>query len=146
MARLTLLLGCLAVWGTTISTAEAQRRVPSYRSRPVISPYANLFRADNAGLNSYFSVVRPQQTIQQYMRDANYDIALQQQMLDQRTIQFQQELQQSLQANTTGGLQMRPTTGSAATALRRPAGTFMNYSNYFPTGTSAPTPQLRVRR
>jgi hypothetical protein len=146
MARLLLVLGCLAVWSASISTAEAQRRVPNYRSRPVISPYANLFRADNAGLNSYFSVVRPQQMVLQSMRDTNYDIALQQQLIDQRTQLFQQELQQSLQGGTTGALQVRPTTGTAATALRRPAGSFMNYSTYFPMGTSVPNPQLRVRR
>jgi hypothetical protein len=146
MARLVLLLGCLAVWGASISTAEAQRRVPNFRNRPAISPYANLFRADNAGLNSYFSVVRPQQMLQQQMRESNFELGLQQQLLDERTLLFQQELQQSLQAGTTSGLQLRPTTGSAATAVRRPAGTFMNYSTYFPTGTTLQNSQLRVRR
>jgi hypothetical protein len=145
MARLILLLGCVTLWLAPVDTAVAQRRVPNSRSRPVISPYANLFRADNAGLNSYFSVVRPQQMLSQAIRDADFDIAMQQQLIDQRSLQFQQELQQSLQGGTTGSLQMRPTTGSN-TALRRPAGTFMNYSNYFPMGTTGPNTQLRIRR
>ena len=127
MARRILLLGCLTTLWACSGIAEAQRRTPGYQSRPVISPYINLFRGDNAGLNSYFSVVRPQQMMNSYIRETNYDFQAQQQLIDQRSLQLQQELDQTLQGGT---LQQRPTTGTSS-ASRRPAGTFMNYSTYF---------------
>ncbi len=130
MARRILLLGCLTTLLAFSSSVEAQRRTPGFRNRPVISPYVSLFRGDNGGLNSYFSVVRPRVMLNNYMRDTNYDFAVQQQMIDQRSLQLQQELEQTLQGGT---LQQRPTTGTT-NAVRRPAGTFMNYSTYFGGG------------
>jgi hypothetical protein len=142
MARRILLLGCLTTLLACADVAEAQRRVPGYRSRPVLSPYINLFRGDNAGLNSYFSVVRPQQVLSDYINQTNFDFAQQQMLIDQRSLQLQQELEQGLQAET--GLQQRPTTGTGA--MRRPAGTFMNYSTFFRGNTAGPSSPMRVRR
>ena len=66
MARTILLLACLTALVASGSTAEAQRRVPAFRSRPVLSPYIGLFQGNNAGLNSYFAAVRPMQMMENF--------------------------------------------------------------------------------
>jgi hypothetical protein len=129
MAHRILLLGCLTTVLICSGVAEAQRRVPAYRSRSTISPYVNLFQSSNAGLNSYFGALRPRQIVDQQFRDTSSEFLFQQQQLDQRSLQFQQELEDTLTQGTT--LMTRPTSGTG-TAVRRPAGSFMNYSNYFP--------------
>jgi hypothetical protein len=129
MGRRILLVGCLTTILVCSSVAEAQRRIPAYRSRSTISPYVNLFQSSNAGLNSYFGALRPRQLVEQQFRETNNEFLFQQQQLEQRSLLFQQELEDTLTQSST--LMTRPTTGTGA-AVRRPAGTFMNYSTYFP--------------
>lgn len=131
--RLLCILGLLAVLSSS-QTALAQRRAPGYSSRPTISPYFNLFQANNGGLNSYFSFVRPRQQMNQFMQDVNRRESLQAAAVQYET----RELERSL-ANTIEGtakqLNLRPTPGSA---YRKNAGQFMNYSAFYPQGNSAP--------
>jgi hypothetical protein len=136
MSRQVRLLGVVILLMVCCSVADAQRRMPNYRSRPAISPYVGLFQGANGGLNSYFYVVRPRQTFQQEIQAADYAIARQQQAMEQRTIQLQQELQDTLMQPGGGGpLQLRPTT--TGTGLRRQAGTFMNYSAFYRGATQS---------
>ncbi len=141
MSRLFLLLGCLTTLLVCDGAAQAQRRTPNYRNRPVLSPYTSLFRGDNGGLNSYFSVVRPRLALNQYIQEADYEFRAQQQQMDQRSLYLQQELDEQLQGSS---LMMRPT-GSTG-AMRRPAGSFMNYSNYYRSGAGTSLNRSRSRR
>jgi hypothetical protein len=133
MSRHVLLFGGLILVLACCRVADAQRRVPNYRNRPAISPYVGLFQGANGGLNSYFYVVRPRQVVQQEIQAADYAIERQQLAIEQRAIQLQQELQDTLlQPGGGGPLQLRPTT--SATGMRRTAGTFMNYSAFYRQG------------
>jgi hypothetical protein len=128
MGRTTLLLGGLTAMLICCNVAEAQRRTPGFRGRPAISPYVQLFQGSNAGLNSYFGMVRPRVDVEQQLMSNANEFLYQQQQMDQRSLQLQQELEDTLSQGTST-LQTRPTTGSGA--VRRPAGAFMNYSTYF---------------
>ena len=130
MARIALTFVCLATLALG-NDAAAQRRTPGYANRPTISPYVNLFRANNGGLNSYFSYVRPQLEVQQFMQNASREVELNRRLALQDSVQLRDTLQQ--QTGGLEGLQQRPS--SNATAIRRPAGRFMSFGTFYPSNS-----------
>ncbi|MCA9150714.1 MAG: hypothetical protein KDA92_15485 [Planctomycetales bacterium] len=138
MARTLLAIaGCCLVLAT-VDTASAQRRTPGYANRPALSPYVNLFQANNGGLNSYFSFVRPRQEMDKFMRQQSQRNYMQQQFVAQEAYQIQRTIEDTLEENQ---LQLRPT--SSGNAMRRPAARYMQFSPFFPNGG---TVQARSRQ
>ncbi len=129
----------LAVWSTVVFCGEsshAQRRVPHYQRTPTMSPWINLFRTDSSGSSNYFGLVRPQQRLQQFANQTRRAEQLQRDMnfaAGNTFNQLENTLEQSL-------LQQRPA-GRSQTVMR--AGTFMDYSRFFPQ--SAVIRRNRVR-
>lgn len=132
MTRLTLPIACLTVL-LICGGLHAQRRTPGFVNRPTLSPYLNLFRANNGGLNSYFAYVRPQLEVQQFVQDATRQVNLNSMAIQQEAIELQQALLPSTQSAT---LQQRPTSTSA---VRRPAGRFMSFGTFYPSNASRNT-------
>ncbi len=129
--RLLCILGLLAVLSSS-QTVLAQRRVPGYSNRPTISPYFNLFQSNNGGLNSYFSFVRPQLQMNQFMQDVNRRESQQAAAVQNQTRELERTLVSTLEG-TSKQLNLRQTPGSA---YRKTPGQFMNYSTFYPQGNS----------
>jgi hypothetical protein len=134
MARLVFPVVLLVTLLIGSSSLHAQRRVPGYANRSTISPYVNLFRANDGGLNSYFDYVRPRLQLDQFVRDTNAQTNMQMQFAQQQTLMLQQSMEEAIMNSSTQQLQTRPTPGAA---FRRQAGSFMRYSPYFPQGQNS---------
>lgn len=137
MKRIWLILLVSAVALLIDRRAEAQRRIPHYQRTPTISPYINLFRADNGGLNSFVGNYQPSQRLRQFVDETNREFYFQQQATRQEAIRLSQEIAVATQqdAEAQQGLILRPT--STAGSIPRTAGGFLQYSQYFPNSTTA---------
>lgn len=127
--RLLCLLGLLAVLASS-QTVLAQRRAPGYANRPTISPYVNLFQSNNGGMNSYFSYVRPQLQMNQFMQDVTRRESQQAAAVQNQTRELERTLVSTIEG-TSKQLQLRQTPGSA---YRKAPGQFMQYSTFYPQG------------
>ena len=110
--------------------AEAQRRIPGFVDRPVISPYVNFFNSNSGGVNNYFSFVRPQLKMEQYVRDTARQMAFNRSFVKQEAVQ----LQRAINAVPEGILQLRPSTSS--NAIQRPRAQFMNFGTFYPSSSA----------
>jgi hypothetical protein len=133
MTRLAILMSTLVLVLVATSSVHAQRRQPGHLNRGTISPYLGLVSPTNRGMNSYFSYVRPIQQLDRVTRAQSQSAFAQQYNSQRQTAEFEQTvvnaLRQNSQAGGGTGLQQRQ---SAGAGQRRPAGTFMNTSSYFP--------------
>lgn len=132
MARILLTLAGLSLL-LTGSEAFAQRspggrRTPGFVNRPAISPYVSLFQSNNGGMNSYFAFVRPQQEMVKFMNQTTQQELAQRSLIQHEATQLQHSIEQAVQE---GELSVRPTSNSR---VMRPAGSFMQYSPFFPNG------------
>ena len=128
MARTLLAIAGVCLVLIVSDSAHAQRRTPGYSNRPALSPYVNLFQANNGGLNSYFSFVRPRQEMDKFMQQSSQRSMLQQSFAQQEAYQIQRTIEDTLEENQ---LQLRPT---STNAMRRPAARYMQFSPYYPNG------------
>lgn len=136
MSRITIAIASVALlFACGSAEAQVQRRVPGYVNRPTISPYVNLFQSNNGGLNSYFSFVRPRLRLDQEIRQQNQMLRDNQLAVQRESVMIQQSIEQAAEAT----LMQRPT--SSAAAFRRPAGTFMNFSTFYPSNTNTIQPR-----
>lgn len=141
MSRILPIIAFAAVVLFIAESSEAQRlgnrRTPVRNTRPAISPYVNLFRGDNGGLNSLYGFYIPRSRTLDFANQTNRELQYQRDLLTRDTLSLQREIQdasqQQQQQQGRGMLQMRPT-ASASGGVRRQAGTFLNHSNYFPQG------------
>jgi hypothetical protein len=134
MHRTLIALVAAAMISTLSSTADGQRRRNSFGPgygfgrTPTISPYVDLFRGNVGGLNSYLSVVRPQQ--RQIMFDQNQ--MAENRQFEQQLMQNQMMMQQSMgmpQPMGAGGVMLRP--GTQTLRAPMPAASYFNYSHYY---------------
>ena len=128
MARTLLAIAGVCLVLIVSDNAHAQRRTPGYSNRPALSPYVNLFQANNGGLNSYFSFVRPRQEMDKFMQQSSQRSMLQQSFAQQEAYHIQRTIEDTLEENQ---LQLRPT---STNAMRRPAARYMQFSPYYPNG------------
>jgi hypothetical protein len=117
--------------------SHAQRRIPGFVNQPAISPYINLFQGSNAGLNSYFTFVRPRLAMQDFVLRSAERQAFDERMIQRESLQIQRAVEETLGESA---LTLRPTNRGG---LRRPAGAFMNTRQFYPESSSA---QLRSYR
>ena len=138
MRRLLWIIAFSAVILLITSTSEAQRngkrRNPIRNQRPSISPYANLFRGDNGGLNSLYGFYIPRARTLEFANQTTRELQAQRSLLSEDTVKLQREIQSLYKTDTEASpqnrpmLQMRP----SGSAVRRRAGAFQNHSSFFP--------------
>lgn len=131
MTRLAILMSTVVLVLVTTTSAHAQRRQPGYLNRGALSPYLGLVNSTSGGMNSYFSYVRPIQQLDRVSRAQSQSAYAQQLSSQRQTAEFEQTVVDALKQNAPGGggLQQRQSVGAGQ---RRPAGSFMNTSSYFP--------------
>lgn len=132
MKRYALLIAALVALCGLTDTAEAQRRAPGFTSAPAVNPWV-LARGNSGGggaVGTYFSFVRPMSRMQDFVSRTDRNFMYQQQQLAYE----QREMNQMLRADATM-LQMRPTTQTGMTSR---AGSFMNYSRFYPQANPVP--------
>lgn len=136
MLRLTFITASLVLL-VGLSEASAQR-VPGFNRRNTVSPYLNLFNANQGGINNYFSFVRP------FQEQARFN---------QRQAAENQFLQQQLNRNQFGGTAnfapgagglLRPTNAGIGQPSR--AATYFDYSHFYGQPVSAQRTAGGVRR
>lgn len=122
LTRGMLLAAC--VCGLSLCRSDAcHAQVARYQPRtPTISPYLNLTRFDNGGLPNYYSLVRPQLNQQRFNTQA------------QRTVNFQEQQINTLQAEVNTGTNTPVITGGGSWFMQPATQTrFLDSSRYFPT-------------
>ena len=133
-----------------VVTAETQaQRTPGFIQRPTVSPYINLFNANQGGVNNYFSFVRPlQQQAQFNQQQMSQNMLLQQQLSNQQPYgqfgggvgQFGQR--QITLGNQPGGQRTLFRPASQGMGFPSTAATYFNYSHFYQT----PQTQRRFRQ
>jgi hypothetical protein len=137
MNRIAFVLLVTAVALLIDSQAEAQRRVPHYQRTPAISPYTNLFRGDNGGLNSFVGFYEPSQRLRQFVAETNNEFYYQQRATMQESLRLSQEIAAAGEKDPLQqqGLILRPT--SSAGSVPRTASGFQTHHRYFPNSAAA---------
>lgn len=134
MSRLIAALLCLCTLVVLSSPAEAQRygsrRTPGFTTQPAISPYINLFNPNTGGINNYFTFVRPQLRLENYLRQENQRIYENNLMIRQEATERQRSIDSEVEDQI---LELRATGGG----VQRRAGSFMRYEPFFPQGGAA---------
>ena len=106
-----------------------------YPSRPTLSPYFGYFQVNTTGLPNYQAIVRPQFQLDRGFQQISSGVRREGERIN--TLERQVRLRTSTDADA-GTLVRQRTAGPVAPAR---AGTFMNYSSFYPNQTP-----LRRRR
>ncbi|QDV42311.1 hypothetical protein Enr13x_21560 [Stieleria neptunia] len=117
MKRYTFLFSII-VCVALCSSAAAQNGIPigpagTYSTTPTLSPYLDLFRSSSSPLPNYQQFVRPQLQLRQTLQ------------LQNRALQQQERAIRSLGR--------RSQTLASPSGITKRAGTFLNYSRFYPT-------------
>ncbi len=135
MSRFVLLLaaGFLSICIT--DSLHAQRRIPYSSRRPTVSPWVTLGPSTNGGVNNYLGMIRPRQQLVEFA-DQQMQFTESQRALDRQAgyelYRLERALEEGIQEQVM--LQQRPTSARRAAAR---AGTFMNYSRFYPGAAGA---------
>lgn len=134
MTRLPVIFAISAIAFLITNDASAQRmtnqRNPVRNRRPVLSPYTDLFRGDNGGLNSFYGFYQPRERNLQFANQTTRELQYQRDAMARDTLSLQREIETNAQQDqqVPGQLQMRP----AGSGVRRQAAGFMGHGRYFP--------------
>lgn len=129
-----------SVWG---------QRIPGYAARPPVSPYLNLFRNNNSGLNNYHTFVRPQlDQLQFNQMQMSQTMRLQQQLRGGSTAAYNgAPAQQNLAVQLQNAIQLL---GPQHQGVGQPklAANYFNYMHYYgvPVSNAAPAGGVTRRR